>query len=908
MTQDFQVSVTPVGNDRYLIRTERVAPGVPLAEEQVLWAVEEWLSQAQQLMHDPLLTILRGSGGVSLGSLRSHHTSGHPLLQSTDSADSAPANSVFDLVSLGQRLYGALFQGTIRDSWMTAQGIAQHRQELLRLRLGLKGDRLWRLPWEVLHGGDRPLATGTDVVFSRYQFGPGVTRPLLRAGELVAQPAQPLRVLMAIAAPTDQDRLDLAREALHLKEELLAVQPMPRQHGAKHGVVATEIQLTVLQQPDREQLTRELEQGHYQVLHYSGHSNPGESGGDLYLVSGRTGLTETLSGDDLAGLLVNNGIRLAVFNSCRSAYIADAPDSSGERNLAEALIRRGVPAVLAMAERIPDEVALTLTRLFYRNLKQGYPIDLSLSRTRQGLLSAYGSNQLYWALPILYLNPEFDGCLVAATALTKPDPTSDHPLPSPSPVVPMGDPQEIWSDGVPGIMVEPVQDMGLTNTGLVKPTSATSPMAELTNLADDWEQDDHPTYTDDASVVSDLIRQLSQANGQESETRDDEDICHENLLPDELLPSPATYEDLALTVGGPTGDATPRASTTSPETILPVPNSSAQTSSPSQVPQINGSQSSPSKLVVSTTPVPPVTSSSSSTNGKRMVLVGVLGGVAIGGVALWGWQTNWQWVPTTLFMAPSAPPSADPPPALPSSMIPIQTFNPDTANLKAIKTTDLTAIAVAKFNQGDLAAGGRAMEELLDRVALKEAETSLAAVPSSQTGDAYVSYLRGRLAWQFLQQSETHAYSRDDVRRAWETAVRLQPSSTLYRNALGFVHYADDRLTAAEEQWTRVLALLNAQAKPTTAAQRSPSAQGAQPVLTRNANALTAYAGIALALAKAAEDKPPAERQQLLVKATDYYQAVMTQDPINFQSQALGQNWLWTEEAIRAWSDLGKQR
>ncbi|MCS6812946.1 MAG: CHAT domain-containing protein, partial [Cyanobacteria bacterium] len=422
MTQEFQVSVTPVGGDEYLIRTERVAPGVPLAEEQVVWAVEDWLVQARQLMNDPLLTILRGTGGAaSAGVLRSQASSSVPL-RSGKSTEPPLANTIFDLVSLGQCLYGALFQGTIRDSWVTAQGIAQHRQDLLRLRLGLKGDRLWRLPWEVLHRGDRPITTGTDVVFSRYQFGQGMVRPVMQAPNLGLKPGQPLRILMAIAAPTDQERLDLAREARHLQEELLASSPAIPSSADYGASPTTAIQLTILEQPDREQLTRELEQGHYQVLHYAGHSNLGASGGDLYLVSGRTGLTETLSGDDLAGLLVNNGIRLAVFNSCRSAYTTDNADGASEQNLAEALIRHGVPAVLAMAERIPDEVALTLTRLFYRNLKQGYAIDLSLNRTRQGLLSAYGSNQLYWALPILYLNPDFDGCLVPPVANQRPYP------------------------------------------------------------------------------------------------------------------------------------------------------------------------------------------------------------------------------------------------------------------------------------------------------------------------------------------------------------------------------------------------------------------------------------------------------------------------------------------------------
>ena len=133
MTQEFHISATQVGQNDYLVRTEQVAPGVPVAEELVHWPVAEWLAAAGDLMDDPLQLMLQGN--------------------------MVARNSV-NLVALGQELYNALFQGTLRDSWITAQGIAQNHQQVLRLRLGLKDTRLARLPWEVMHAGDRPLATG----------------------------------------------------------------------------------------------------------------------------------------------------------------------------------------------------------------------------------------------------------------------------------------------------------------------------------------------------------------------------------------------------------------------------------------------------------------------------------------------------------------------------------------------------------------------------------------------------------------------------------------------------------------------------------------------------------------------------------------------------------------------------
>ena len=403
MLQEFDISITAVGNDRYLVRTEQVAPGVPLAQEQFHWPIDDWLKEASTLMHDPLLGLLKGESSQRWAAKRNYRSG-----RDDDTADEALPS----LLSLGQSLYNSLFDKALRDSWLTAQGVAQNRRSPLRLRLGLKGKKLQQLPWEVLHAGDRPLGTGTDVTFSRYHPDrrQGYDRPMATVPDF----DQPLRVLMVIAAPTDQDRLELAREAKHLQNEL---HPAPMRSGSYDILPKQQldVQLTVLEQPGRGELTQALEQGDYQVLHYAGHSNLGNAGGDLYLVSRQTGLTERISGEDLAGLLSNNGVKLAVLNSCRGAYAQSSESESGwhEQNLAHALVNRGIPGVIAMAERIPDDVAITFTQLLYRNLKQGSPIDLCLNRTRQGLISAHGSHYSYWALPILYMQPGFDGYLAS---------------------------------------------------------------------------------------------------------------------------------------------------------------------------------------------------------------------------------------------------------------------------------------------------------------------------------------------------------------------------------------------------------------------------------------------------------------------------------------------------------------
>lgn len=117
MTQEFHLYITLVGQDEYLLWLEQVAPGVPLAQELVSWPVADWLRQAEQRK-------------TCNGSWQSHS------------------------VTLGQQLYDAVFQGSIRESWIRAQEIAQQQQEVLRLRLGFKDTRLARLPWEAMFAGD----------------------------------------------------------------------------------------------------------------------------------------------------------------------------------------------------------------------------------------------------------------------------------------------------------------------------------------------------------------------------------------------------------------------------------------------------------------------------------------------------------------------------------------------------------------------------------------------------------------------------------------------------------------------------------------------------------------------------------------------------------------------------------
>lgn len=822
MAQEFHISVTPLGEDEYLVRIERVAPGVPLAEEQVHWPVEHWLSQARQLMNDPLLGLLQGGGAF---------TEDVFFLSEWDE----PANpSTQNLVELGHEFYNALFQGSLRDSWMMAQAIAQNQRQVLRLRLGLKGTRLPRLPWEVMHAGDRPLATGIDVAFSRYQLSPGLWNPNQR---FLSSPNQPLKILMVISGPSDQEMLELAQEASHLQEEL--------QRRTLNGPPA--IQLTVLEQPGREQLTQALEQGQYQVFHYAGHSNLGDSGGDVYLVSNRTGLTETLNGDDLAGLLVNNGVQLAVFNSCRGAYTATskALENGKERNLAEALVKRGIPGVLAMAERIPDEVALTLTRLLYRNLNQGYPIDLSLSRARQGLISAYGSNQLYWALPVLYLHPEFDGFLSNDTQEKREELFVIPELPD-MPLVPK------------------TEDIIFTRSA--RPPLPPDDEDELDGFFQDLKSSDEPEAEDPADFIRGLLNQIEPSSPPISE------VVRPNIEADQG--SRNRTEAASWELPAHASESTPAAPRES------IQGSSGATGTSSAQPDSRSS----TMQVVEPRPSKGLNRGWQKLRGipGLWLLIGAMGALAIALLGFVVFQSRNPQIGDLTQQNPSTP-------TLPTE---------GTTNSQAkLNTHNLTAFAIEQFSQGNIPTGLKAVEELLNQEALPLAEAALKAVPVAKLDDPAVSFLRGRLAWQFLkkEQSErgTKNFDLSDARKYWEMARKGQPNSVPYLTALGFAYYMEGNYGRANDAWFEALQLK-------TASQSG----GNVPQATPDKETLTIYAGLALGLRQEAQKQPVDQRSSRLSKSLNMRQYVMSNDPVNFQPDALSRNWLWTEKAIQDWRSL----
>ena len=286
---------------------------------------------------------------------------------------------------IGQQLYAALFDSPLRACLEESlRSIDAQRGQGLRFVINTTdAPGLARLPWEFLYSPARD-----DFLFSDRML------PVVRwldidtpAPTLTVEP--PLRLLIAVAAPSDRPGLDVGEEIAHLDTALAELTA----RGVMHTVRLDHATL--------ERLDNALLEHRPHVLHFIGHGDFVGDEGVLVLESDTTpGAADPIAGRQLAVLLRNHltSLRLIFLNSCMGAT-ASARDPFG--GVAQSLIRRGIPAVIAMQFPVPDRAAVALARHFYRYLAAGQPVDAALSSTR-AFLYARGY-AVEWGAPALHM-------------------------------------------------------------------------------------------------------------------------------------------------------------------------------------------------------------------------------------------------------------------------------------------------------------------------------------------------------------------------------------------------------------------------------------------------------------------------------------------------------------------------
>ena len=287
---------------------------------------------------------------------------------------------VVDVKEYGRRLGDALLSGDVgrafRESLTTATG--QGRDLRLRLRLDAVPD-LDPVPWEYLY--DSRL--GRFLTLSQ-------ETPIVRLLDSLERPPvvhvdAPLRVLVMISSPSDMPELAVDRE-----RELLTATTGDLVKGGRLSV-------TVLEDATLTGLQRALLDD-FHVFHFIGHGGFDQQAQEGVLVLEREdGTAHRVSGARLGTLLHDaRTMQLAVLNACEGARTSGRDAFSG---VGQALVRQGLPAVVAMQTEISDRAALVFSHEFYYFLTRGLGIDAAICEVRKAM--AVSDEASEWGTAVL---------------------------------------------------------------------------------------------------------------------------------------------------------------------------------------------------------------------------------------------------------------------------------------------------------------------------------------------------------------------------------------------------------------------------------------------------------------------------------------------------------------------------
>ena len=293
----------------------------------------------------------------------------------------APAEQAVQ--EFGQAIFDALIDGEVRTCYDLAQREAAQKGLGLRLKLRIEAPELAALPWEFLYDSRQAdyvgLSSSTPIV--RYLHAAQHVEPL--AVEL------PLRILGLVVSPIGLDALNVENEKQRLETALRELRAA--------GVV----DLQWLPGQTWRDVQRAMRQGPWHILHFVGHGgfDPAMEEGVIALAD-EDGRAHLLPATLLGRLLDDhNPLRLALLNSCEGARGSDHDIFS---STAATLLRRGVPAVVAMQYEITDEAAIEFSRSFYEAIADGLPIDAAVAEARTAISIAINQT-VEWGTPVLYM-------------------------------------------------------------------------------------------------------------------------------------------------------------------------------------------------------------------------------------------------------------------------------------------------------------------------------------------------------------------------------------------------------------------------------------------------------------------------------------------------------------------------
>lgn len=287
--------------------------------------------------------------------------------------DGGPAAAVATPEAVGESLFRELFTGELRDLYLLSLAGGTDRV-VLRLRFTSTdgpADPLLSLPWETLRDPRRGYL---------WRQRPALTVVRTLA---VARPRQApvacdrLRVLLVLGEAPD---LDLAAERT-------VVEAAARRSGS--------LEIHTLSGGTVEALRDGVLDVRPHVVHFMGHGRFGDAGGRLVL-----GPWEIVGSEVFADLLSGlDALRLVVLNACDGGRFGRPGREPTRGSVAASLVRRGVPAVVAMQFAVSDAAAIAFSAGFYRALARGGEVSEAVDEGRRSIVAA-DELSLEWIAPL----------------------------------------------------------------------------------------------------------------------------------------------------------------------------------------------------------------------------------------------------------------------------------------------------------------------------------------------------------------------------------------------------------------------------------------------------------------------------------------------------------------------------
>ncbi len=361
---DLDIQIFQTGTDSYVVRAQ--TSGSDLVSGELDWAglnEAEFIAKLEQLRDEPFTT----------------------------------DQTLFR--DVGDTLFAALFHGHVRDlfSSVYVQQVQSQADTYLRLRLDVDeaAVEVAELPWEFLSWDDGFLATQIKTLVTRQLLN--LDYGDLKSLTVVDKP----RVLIVIPQGS----------GLETREEEATITTVLTKAGIPYDTLKERV--TIVDVADK------LATGEYSILHFIGHGDFGEGSDGLPHGSLRfnSSLNDVVEEEDeewvedtqLQALFSSfNALKLVVLNACQGAQVDENSTGRGFIGTAPAILKAGIPAVVAMQYAIRDDVAIQFADTLYKRLTVGRwagQIDTAITLARNACYLTY-PNDRGFATPILYLRSE----------------------------------------------------------------------------------------------------------------------------------------------------------------------------------------------------------------------------------------------------------------------------------------------------------------------------------------------------------------------------------------------------------------------------------------------------------------------------------------------------------------------